>query len=452
MHNITSENAMQLQYERKEWIETMKFVCEVALMTFIGVFGILGNLSTITMFLRMGSNQLKFHRLMVLLAIFDITYIILNIWMFVVPGLSKPYHNLGYEYLFAPITMPLTQICLTGSVYCTMAISMERYLTVCHPFYTASTKWSAKRYIIPILFISVIYNFTRFFELSTVYSEAHSQNEGETFDFENVASLRNVSFIKLRKQFLASAKNLSLGNLQYGQLEKTPFSYSIDGTALRKNKYYYSSTLILNLIFMAVGPFMVIFVLASLTLRRLTDISKRENIISSHNRLQSIHIETYPELSKTMITDEGIQQLQNQSESDAQILPSHRPGSCSNIHRLSIGTTSLLKRTSGVTPFIVTKRLKTNEIALSKVSLIISLVFILCHSIRFVPNIYELVVRIQARNEHVHWPEWVDCFTYLSHLLTVFNSSVNFYIYYFIRNEIKSGNCFHICCSTRNIP
>ena len=406
MHNITLDNAMQLQYEPKEWIERMEFVCEVALMAFIGVFGILGNLLTITMFLRMGSNQLKFHRLMILLAMFDITYIILNIWMFVVPGLSKPYHNLGYKYLFAPITMPLTQICLTGSVYCTMAISMERYLTVCHPFYTASTKWSAKRYIIPILFISVIYNITRFFELSTVCSESHSQN----------------------------------------------VPYSIDGTALRKNKYYYSSTLILNLIFMAVGPFIVIFVLASLTLRRLTDISRRENIISSHNPLQSIHIETHPELSKTMITDEGTHQLKNQGESDAQILPSPRPGSSLNIDRLSIGTTSLLKRTSGVTPFIVTKRLKTNEIALSKVSLIISLVFILCHSIRFVPNIYELVVRLQARNEHVHWPEWVDCFTYLSHLLTVFNSSVNFYIYYFIRHEIKSGNCFYVCCSTRNSP
>ena len=79
MHNITLDNAMKLQYEPKEWIETMEFVCEVALMTFIGVFGILGNLLTITMFLRMGSNQLKFHRLMVLLAMFDITYIILNL-------------------------------------------------------------------------------------------------------------------------------------------------------------------------------------------------------------------------------------------------------------------------------------------------------------------------------------------------------------------------------------
>ena len=188
MHNITLDNAMQLHYEPKEWIERMEFVCEVALMTFIGVFGILGNLLTITMFLRMGSNQLKFHRLMVLLAIFDITYIILNIWMFVVPGLSKPYHNRGYEYIFAPIAMPLTQICLTGSVYCTMAISVERYLTVCHPFYTASTKWSAKRYIIPILFISVVYNFTRFFELSTVYNEAHLPKDVKTFIFETVAS------------------------------------------------------------------------------------------------------------------------------------------------------------------------------------------------------------------------------------------------------------------------
>ena len=29
----------------------------------------------------------------------------------------------------------------------------------------------------------------------------------------------------------------------------------------------------------------------------------------------------------------------------------------------------------------------------------------------------------------VHWPVWVYCTQHLSHLLTVINSSVNFYIY-----------------------
>jgi len=34
-----------------------------------------------------------------------------------------------------PFVLPLAQIGLTGSIYLTMAITLERYFTVCHPFY-----------------------------------------------------------------------------------------------------------------------------------------------------------------------------------------------------------------------------------------------------------------------------------------------------------------------------
>merc|ERR1719189_1144906 len=121
---------------------------------------------------------------MILLASFDTAYILLNILLFVVPGMSQHYNRQGYAFLFAPILMPLTQISLTGSVYCTMAISVERYLTVCHPFYTASKNWSAKRYIIPILLFSVIYNLPRFFELSTTYNEVQPQNTTELLPYD----------------------------------------------------------------------------------------------------------------------------------------------------------------------------------------------------------------------------------------------------------------------------
>ena len=85
--------------------------------------------------------------------------------IFIVPGLSEEYKVKGYDQFVAPVVIPITRIALTGSVYCTMAISVERYLTVCHPFYTASKNWSAKRYIIPILVFAIAYNLPTFFEL-----------------------------------------------------------------------------------------------------------------------------------------------------------------------------------------------------------------------------------------------------------------------------------------------
>ena len=72
-------------------------------------------------------------------------------------------------------------------------------------------------------------------------------------------------------------------------------------------------------------------------------------------------------------------------------------------------------------------KIKTSELRLAKVSLIIVFVFILCHSARWIPNVYELYSRVTT-NELV-WSTWVESVTNLSNFLVVLNSSVNFFIY-----------------------
>ena len=57
------------------------------------------------------------------------------------------------------------QIGLTGGIYFTVAVTVERYLTVCQPFYHVSHKWSAWRYIAPIVILAFAYNMPKFFEL-----------------------------------------------------------------------------------------------------------------------------------------------------------------------------------------------------------------------------------------------------------------------------------------------
>ena len=66
---------------------------------------------------------------------------------------------------------------------------------------------------------------------------------------------------------------------------------------------------------------------------------------------------------------------------------------------------------------------------LAKVSFFIVFVFVICHSIRWIPNIYELILRIQTKDVENHWPYWIESITQISHFLTVLNSSVNFYIF-----------------------
>jgi hypothetical protein len=458
MENITIDSTQESNVEEHTEGRTktmiMELICEVVLMIIVGIFGVVGNLMSITMFSRLKKKQLKFHRLMILLALFDTAYILSNILVFVVPGVSEEYKSHGYHFLFAPTVMPITQIALTGSVYCTMAISIERYLTVCHPFYTASKNWSSKRYIIPIVLFSIIYNLPRFFELRWEFDygmvehtteAAMNLSSAPTWQLEEVDSDHNT---EVATNF-SSNPNFLDNNLNTDVIEEPSFTYGIALTKLRRDKYYYCSILILNITFMGIGPFMLLFLLNGLTLRKLIVYSRQDNMISPPH-LQNFYIardSTLTTNNETLITNDHGTAIQiRKTEDHLNPSPSPLPSPCSQ-HRSSF-VANQGARPSVHNPFTISKRLKTNEIVLSKVSLIISLVFIICHSIRFVPNIYELIARIHD-NQYELWPDWIECFTYLSHLLTVFSASVNFYIYYFARYEIKSVSWFSGCISTK---
>ena len=129
----------------------MEFTFEVILLVITGLFGLIGNLTTIIFFTKSRQKNLRFHWLMIALAIYDTVYLLFCIIVFAVPGLSENYKKEGYHFYVVPKAVPIIQIALTGSVYCTVAISLERYLTVCRPFYIAAQHWSVKRYIVPIV-------------------------------------------------------------------------------------------------------------------------------------------------------------------------------------------------------------------------------------------------------------------------------------------------------------
>ena len=62
---------------------------------------------------------------------------------------------------------------------------------------------------------------------------------------------------------------------------------------------------------------------------------------------------------------------------------------------------------------------RRNEIALAKVSLAIVFVCILCHSVKWVPNVYELWRATKAKRD---WPPWIESMTYISHFCITLNS------------------------------
>ena len=294
-------------------IETTEYYVEGVFLLIIGTFGIIGNVSAIVVFTRQ-NLQKSFYGLMLSLAAFDLLYITTSILCYGIPPLSPEYKESAiYNYSFAWIRS-LVQIAMTGSIYFTMAITFERYVTVCHPFYRVSHSWPTKRLVLLLVAFAILYNIPTFFELKC----------------------------KLRNKILEG-----------GDICK--FFQNDAPTEMRENEIYKQIYILwLPFSLMCIGPFVLLVALNVLIVREL---------IRSSNHLPIIVVS-------------GLENALNQ---------------------------------------------RRKEIVLAKVSLTIVFVFILCHSFKWIGNVYELT--------HDDWPDWIKITTNFSHLALVFNSSVNFYIY-----------------------
>ena len=368
-------------------------VFEVILLSIVGLIGIIGNMLLIRMFTKI-EVKLNFHLLMIVLAIYDTIYIVLCILVFSVPIVFEDFRKNGYHFYVVPKAIPIIQIALTGSVYCTVAISLERYLTVCHPFYLASKRWSAKRYILPIIIFSLLYNVSRFLEMRTKCSMSNVQDiqnsticykkeemENAIVYLDEIEDENTQHIIIESDQNRTTMKDVTLD-------EKSDFGCKIELTNLRKNQYYYSIYIIgLNFVFNGLIPFLLIIIMNAMLYQKLKSVAHGRPIISQVLQFSTIHIELHIQQHSRNSTHQANASLRNK------------------------------------------KKIRPSDLMLAKVSFFIVFVFVICHSIRWIPNIYELILRIQTKDVENHWPYWIESITQISHFLTVLNSSVNFYIF-----------------------
>ena len=73
------------------------------------------------------------------------------------------YNNGFYNAIFPILTYPMAGLSMTGSTYLCVAISIERYLGICHRNIKIHRKF--RFYLIGILFLTFAIESPRFFEL-----------------------------------------------------------------------------------------------------------------------------------------------------------------------------------------------------------------------------------------------------------------------------------------------
>ena len=352
---------MITEHDHSDYImEQIEFWVEGVLSTIVGTVGVLGNISALSYFRkRLRGPQSTFYGLMIALAIYDLIIIISLIPLMSIPNFSSEFgKSRFYQNFMATWTLFIAHVGLEGSIYLTMAISIERYLVICHPLRYRISSWPTKAFVIPIACFSIIYSAPKLYEVETrvVHQLNHVVNYTKEEEIpkqcllqlnleqqqqqQHVYESYQTCALWFRIKFGSGAKDVAVpDNCTHARLKDlldkllTSTTISIVPTQLRQNPCYYQIYIVwLNVIFNGIGPFLVLIILNAFILRHL-------------------------------------------------VLNERRGSS----RRTSPGSSSGLR----IHHHENQKRKRETKVAMAKVSLAIVFVFIICHSIRWIPNVYE---------------------------------------------------------------
>ena len=282
----------------------ISLIFEGVILSIIGCLGLLGNAMAISYFGNPTRRRQTFYGLMLVLATLDLLLIVSCFFVFSLPTISEKYNTSPVRLYTVLLVLPVAQICFTGNTYLTVAVSVERYLTICRPLYHRAHSWNAPIYFIPILSFAVIYNIPKFFELKWCDSTDNISTNGtvnSTCHTNNSSELTN--------------------NIVPTDMRTDPIYFQV---------YFVWCNFIIN----GIIPFIVLITLNILILKQLKIYS---GATTKKNK------EGNSELTQPRIHQHGLDER------------------------------------------------RQAQVHMAKVSIIIVAIFVVCHSIKWVPNIYEMI-------------------------------------------------------------
>merc|ERR1712038_548589 len=332
-------------------VADIKFAVGGVMILVMFILGIIGNMLLFILLSKQAVHK-TFHNLFVLLSVYDTMYLVSALFLFSLPHLIPEFlQSTAYPYLVM-LFLPLGHIGMIGSMFTTLALSVERYIAVLHPFAKYRRWYKTRRFTIPVVIYSVLYNLPKFFEfeLACVSNQAQAHhvdgNAGAPLLHEDLGPSDGNGSSRCVKQFVA--------------------------TPMRSNYWYLKIYgLWMNSLLNIVFPLIIILVINFMVYRKLIEHAAQNILYQSPERKTNIRL---------------------QQE----------------------------------------RFMRRREVNISIINIYVAIMILLCHSIRVVPNVWEIVMAIGEDSDNFQepdWPPWLDVLVEVSHLALTICSSLNFYIY-----------------------
>lgn len=361
-------------------VETTLIV-EGGMMMPVCVLGMALNITSIFYFSRL-RHQRAFHRLLLVLAVVDTLHLVCSAATFSLPQLSETFDELYWPHI-VPYTLPLAQTSMTASVYLTISITMERYFSIVCPFSHYRSRWMRSSFFLaaPGLVFSLGFTLPNYFVLSTkAVSDTQTEivdrnHENITFQTSEQATVSLDTLVSRLEGQGQGAKFYNFTDTSTGSLtllerldngslalHTTDSRAEIQFASFRDDPVFIQVYVMwMHLVFNTVLPMVVLLVFNTKIYRKLATVQR----------------DSSPQLRDPR----------------------------------------LLRRSGD-------SRLRARERRLARTGLTIVGIFIICHTLKTVPSVFEIF------GQDPRAVAGCSLLLLLGHLLLAINSSVNFLVYF----------------------
>jgi len=381
------------------------------------------------------SHKLKKHyspflRLLRALALSDLCVMVTGTLLHGLPGISSKFKYI-IQPMIAPYLLPLAQISIMTSVYLAVVMAFERYIRICFICQLRSTRLLTEKnlrfYIWACLLFPVLFYIPKWFELE---SKLILKPACQILSNTSEGLIKMIAGEEMRlskKQKLVDMINCINVTLSRNCWHSnwTPIhekmTWKMKHAPIRYNKVYYVTYyLTLNTLFATVLPIGALLFFSLSTVNGLASIRK------------SVRTSIPMRMSSSRITKSSMRNRSHTVEVDPLTTPEESRNELTiTKSELVLPITPTYKRSFTIKePKTTVAEPSAHEKRLTRISIILIFIYILCHMWKIPPSIYEAWYLIYyGVTTEVPWPSWLHILNDISHVLIQANSAFNFIIY-----------------------